>query len=292
MSENTIYNFNAGISNSLYLQIKTLVSREAWSWKDRAALEDLVQDVAEAIWKYRHLALKDGALHIGYARKILKSRIGDYGRSKNKESRIERHLRTYGWFDDVSRRPNSHPAGFSDERSDDFSQDIDRPDAAGADDDVAGRDCLDIDLASDEIISKSDAYLLGDWNKVDQDLDQPGDASAGNDVVDKDTHHIRPALDDRRSKASPYYPEVFSRDSRPPTPHEELERDELWERTVRHHQAWPLGLRKQVFGYLLEGETDGQSIAARLGRDVKPIAQAISFVRKELRLSLQTAGML
>ena len=71
----------------------------------------------------------------------------------------------------------------------------------------------------------------------------------------------------------------------------DLEVTQLLERFIAWCDDMPEGLRKDVCRCCLSGMTDGGSkqgsdIAEKLGRDQKPVSQALSYIRNTLKLEL------
>ena len=72
---------------------------------------------------------------------------------------------------------------------------------------------------------------------------------------------------------------------------DDLEVTQLLKRLSAWCDDMPEGLRKDVCRYCLSGMTDGGSkqgmdIAAKLGRNQKPVSQALSYIRDTLKLEL------
>lgn len=72
---------------------------------------------------------------------------------------------------------------------------------------------------------------------------------------------------------------------------DDLEVTQMLEWLIAWCNAMPEGLRKDVCRYCLSGMTDGGSkqgrdIAVKLDRDQKPVSQALSYIRDNLKLEL------
>lgn len=75
-----------------------------------------------------------------------------------------------------------------------------------------------------------------------------------------------------------------------PDPKDECEAHQLYLLFLKVSHSLAKGLRKSVCECLLAGLSTGQEIAHALGAEIKPVSQALSYVRKRLRDEARLQG--
>lgn len=89
-----------------------------------------------------------------------------------------------------------------------------------------------------------------------------------------------------------YYPDMTTRECRPEDPREILEVEQLLMFWKRCFTSMSIGIRKKVLEAVLNGVTERRGIAEKLGGDQKAVDQALSYIRKYLKVEAQTFGLL